>query len=114
MRKIVIEKTIFGIPDLKIEEGKIYCDCQVGKQTNISHNIVQHFTTTPILELLHMDLMRPMHVKSLGGKYMSLFMMIISLNTPRLNLFVRSMLPLLYLKLFSITYNVKREKKFAI
>lgn len=27
MRKIIVEKDIVGIPDLKIEKGKVYGDC---------------------------------------------------------------------------------------
>ena len=34
----------------------------------MSHQKVQHLTTTKVLELLHMDLMGPMQVESLGGK----------------------------------------------
>ena len=30
--------------------------------------MVQHLTTSRVLELLHMDLMGPMQVESLGGK----------------------------------------------
>ena len=32
------------------------------------HKKLQHLTTTKVLELLHMDLMGPMQVESLGGK----------------------------------------------
>lgn len=35
MRKIVSEKDIIGLPDLKIEEGKIYGECPIEKQTNM-------------------------------------------------------------------------------
>lgn len=31
---------------IKIQEGKIYDDSQVGKQMKMSHNNVQHLTTT--------------------------------------------------------------------
>ena len=34
----------------------------------MSHKKLQHLTTTKVLELLHMDLMGPMQVESLGGK----------------------------------------------
>lgn len=42
--------------------------CWVGKQIKMSHKKFQHFTTTCVLELIHMDLMGPMQVESLGGK----------------------------------------------
>ncbi|MCI83647.1 gag-pol polyprotein, partial [Trifolium medium] len=32
------------------------------------HQTLQHLTTSRVLELLHMDLMGPMQVESLGGK----------------------------------------------
>ena len=34
----------------------------------MSHKKLQHLTTTIVLELLHVDLMGPMQVESLGGK----------------------------------------------
>ena len=40
----------------------------MGKQTQKPHNMVQHSSTTRVLELLHKDLMGPMQVESLGGK----------------------------------------------
>lgn len=46
--------------------------CQKGKQVRSSHPVVtsteQPFTTHASLELLHMDLMGPVEVESLGGK----------------------------------------------
>jgi hypothetical protein len=54
------------LPSLKIEEGRICGECQIGKQTKISR--VQYLTTTRNLKLLHIDLIRPMQVESLGGK----------------------------------------------
>ncbi|GAU28621.1 hypothetical protein TSUD_55650 [Trifolium subterraneum] len=53
---------------LSIEEGSICGECQVGKQTKMSHPRLEHQATTKVLELLHMDLMGPMQVESLGGK----------------------------------------------
>jgi hypothetical protein len=34
----------------------------------MSHPMLKHQTTSKVLELLHMDLMGPMQVESLGGK----------------------------------------------
>ena len=34
----------------------------------MAHKLVQHTTTLRVLELLHMDLMGPMQVESMGGK----------------------------------------------
>ena len=56
------------MPELKIKEGRICGQCQVGKQVCASHKKVDFLTTSRVLELLHMDLMDPMQVESLGGR----------------------------------------------
>ena len=53
---------------MKIDLEKVCRPCQIEKQILMSHKMVQHLSTTRVLELLHMDLMGPMQVKSLGGK----------------------------------------------
>lgn len=68
MNRIVSEETIKGLPKLKIEEGKLYGECQIGKKTKIPHKKLQLRATIKVLELLHMDLMGPMQVECLGGK----------------------------------------------
>lgn len=68
MRKIIPEDAIRGLSKLKIEEGKVYGEFQIGKQNKMSHKKLQHLATTKVLELLHMYLMGPMQVESLGGK----------------------------------------------
>ena len=68
MKKIIDKGAVRGIPNLKIEEGRICGECQIGKQVKMSHQKLQHQTTSRVLELLHMDLMGPMQVESLGGK----------------------------------------------
>jgi hypothetical protein len=68
MKMIIFVEAIRGIPNLKIDEGKVCGECQIGKQTRMSHQKLRHDTTTKVLELLHMDLMGPMQVESLGGK----------------------------------------------
>ncbi|MCI18721.1 gag-pol polyprotein, partial [Trifolium medium] len=68
MKKAITEEAIRGLPKLKIEEGNIYGECQIGKQTKTSHQKLQHLATAKVLELLHMDLMGPMQVESLRGK----------------------------------------------
>ena len=62
-KKIISEEAIRDLPKLKIEEGKIYGDFQIGKHTKMSHKKLQHLTTSKVLELLHIDLMRPMQVE---------------------------------------------------
>ena len=66
MKKVLTSEAVRGIPKLKIDEERICGECQVGKQTRMSHKKLQHLTTTSrVLELLHLDLMRPMQVESL-------------------------------------------------
>lgn len=60
MKKIMSKEAIRGIPRLRIEEGKICGECQIGKKTKMSHPKLQHQTTSKVLELLHMDLIWPM------------------------------------------------------
>jgi len=64
---IYISIIFLGIK-LKIVEGDICGECQIGKQTRMSHPRLEHQVTSKILELLHMDLMGPMQVESIGGK----------------------------------------------
>ena len=53
-------EAVKGIPRLKIDEGRVCGECQVGKKTRMSHPKTRHLTTSKVLELLHMDLMGPM------------------------------------------------------
>ncbi|PNY01125.1 putative LRR receptor-like protein kinase, partial [Trifolium pratense] len=65
--KAIAEEAIRGLPKLRIEEGIICGECQIGNQTKVGHPRIQHQTTSRALELLHMDLMGPMQTESLGG-----------------------------------------------
>ena len=53
---------------MKIDLEKVCELCQIKKQIWMSHMMMQHPSTTRVLELLHMDLMGPMQVENLGGK----------------------------------------------
>ncbi|CAJ2644227.1 unnamed protein product [Trifolium pratense] len=68
LKKVIAEEAIRGNPKLKIEEGTICGECQIGKQTMVAHSRVQHPVTSRALELLHIDLMAPVQTESLGGK----------------------------------------------
>ncbi|XP_073061940.1 uncharacterized protein [Primulina eburnea] len=57
-----------GMPNLSSGIPYVCGDCQKGKQTHVSHPVLSTPGTTRCLELLHMDLMGPMEVESLGGK----------------------------------------------
>jgi hypothetical protein len=68
MKKALSSEAIRGLPDLEIIEGSICGECQIGKHTRMSHPRLEHQVTSKVLELLHMDLMGPMQVESIGGK----------------------------------------------
>ncbi|KAA0056418.1 gag-pol polyprotein [Cucumis melo var. makuwa] len=70
--KIIKNEAVVGIPSLDIN-GKFFCgDCQVGKQTKTSYRRLKECYTIRVLELLHLDLMGPMQIRSLGGKNLCL------------------------------------------
>jgi hypothetical protein len=68
MKKALPLDAIRGPPDLKNFKDNICGECQIGKQTRMSHPKLEHQVTSKVLELLHMDLMGPMQVESIGGK----------------------------------------------
>jgi len=45
MKKIMLEEANKGLPKLKIEEGKVCGECQIGKQIKMSHPKLQNQTT---------------------------------------------------------------------
>lgn len=60
-----------GMPNLSFGIPFVCGACQKGKQTRVAHQMLPTFGTTRCLELLHMDLIGPMEVESLGGKKFS-------------------------------------------
>ena len=68
MRTIIFEDAIKRLLKLKIEEGTIYGECQIGKRAKMSHKKLRHLTTLKVLELLHMDLTGLMPVERLVRK----------------------------------------------
>ncbi|XP_073051200.1 uncharacterized protein [Primulina eburnea] len=61
-------EAVRGMPNLSSDNTYVCGSCQKGKQTRVAHPVLQHFGTTRCLEILHMDLMGPIEVESLGGK----------------------------------------------
>ena len=61
-------EAVIGLPKFgKIEKN--FCGpCQLGKQTKSSHPKVNVIATSRPLELLHVDLMGPIRIESMGGK----------------------------------------------
>jgi hypothetical protein len=68
MKRAIFAGATKGLPNLNIEEGKICGECQIGKQTRMSHQKLEHQVTPKALELLHIDLMGSMQVESIGGR----------------------------------------------
>ncbi|CAM8963089.1 unnamed protein product [Rhodiola kirilowii] len=62
------ERLLEGIPNIRGDMQIICGDCQAGKQTRAVHKKVDRIYTKRPLELLHMDLMGPMQVESIGRK----------------------------------------------
>jgi len=60
IKKAISLEAIRGIPKMEITEGSIRGECQVGKQTRISHPRLEHQGTSKVLELFHIDLMGPL------------------------------------------------------
>lgn len=67
-RKVISVDVVLGIPSLFWKVDKVCGDCQADKQIGFTHRKVSECSTERVLELLHMDLMGPMQVESLGGK----------------------------------------------
>ncbi|XP_075498847.1 uncharacterized protein LOC142537177 [Primulina tabacum] len=57
-----------GMPNISSGISYVCGDCQKRKQTRVSHPVLPTSGTTCCLKLLHMDLMGPMEVESIGGK----------------------------------------------
>ena len=57
---------------MKVDSKKVCRPCQIKKQIQKSHKMVQHLSTTRVLELLYIDLMGPMQVERVMLSYVSL------------------------------------------
>ena len=61
-------EAVEGLPKFGKVKKTICGACQIGKQTKASHQKVNVIATSRCLELLHVDLMGPTRIESLGGK----------------------------------------------
>ena len=61
-------EAVEGLPKFGKVEKTICGACQMGKQTKASHHKVNVIATSCCLEFLHVDLMGPTRIESLGGK----------------------------------------------
>ena len=68
LEKISKCDAVVGLPKFKKIDKCICGPCQIGKQIRSKHLYVASVQTSRPLELLHIDLMGPARVQSLGGK----------------------------------------------
>ena len=61
-------EAVVGLPKFRKVEKTICGACQMGKQTKVNHQKVNVISTSCCLELLHVDLMGPTRMESLGRK----------------------------------------------
>ncbi|XP_057802878.1 uncharacterized protein LOC131018175 [Salvia miltiorrhiza] len=65
-------EAVRGLPKITQKEKEVCESCQKGKQIHATHRATQqaeqHFGTTRCFELIHMDLVGPVGVESIGGK----------------------------------------------
>ena len=66
--KVSILEAMIGLPKFGKIEKYICGPCQLGKQTKLAHSKVNVVATSRPLELLHVDLMGPTRIESMGGK----------------------------------------------
>ena len=68
LEKISKCDTVVGLTKFEKIDKCICGPCQIGKQVKSKHQSVASVQTSKPLELLHIDLMGPARVQSLGGK----------------------------------------------
>ena len=65
---VIKHESVLGIPKLSRISNVVYGPCQLGKQMKAKYPSTQTSVTSRPLELLHLDLMGPTRMESLGGK----------------------------------------------
>lgn len=68
LRKIINIGVVRRVPKVGKKPLEVCGPCQIEKHKKVLHKVMQQISTTRALELLHMDLMGPMQVESIGGK----------------------------------------------
>ena len=69
LKKLSNAGAVRGLPKISKQISDVCGPCQHSKQLKTTHKVVQHTSTSKVLELLHMDLMGPMQVESIVGKW---------------------------------------------
>ncbi|KAG9446383.1 hypothetical protein H6P81_012511 [Aristolochia fimbriata] len=68
LQNLIRLNAVRGLPKLSGKTSFVCKGCMEGKQPRTSHPSVPYVTTSLPLELLHMDLMGPVHTPSIAGK----------------------------------------------
>ena len=68
LMKLSSTGAVRGLPKISNSSKLICGDCAKGKQTHAVHKLSEQLSTNKCLELIHMDLMGPTEVESIGGK----------------------------------------------
>jgi hypothetical protein len=58
-----------GLSLLKFESNLVYAPCHYGKMIATSHSLINIVMTEQLRQLLHMDIVGPSQVRSMGGKW---------------------------------------------
>jgi len=69
---------IISLPKIKFQKDKLCTACQKGKQVKSSFHSKNVISTSKPLELLHMDFFGPSRIKSFGGNYYALLLLMIT------------------------------------
>lgn len=68
VKNLVKHELVRGLPKLQKTPNNVCGPCQLVKKIKTSHKKFDSLTTKRSFELLHMDLMGPTKVESIGGK----------------------------------------------
>ncbi|XP_057790951.1 uncharacterized protein LOC131008067 [Salvia miltiorrhiza] len=68
LQKLIANDVIRGLPKFVIKRDVVCQPCQKGQQLRTAYPMLSTCNTTRCFELLHMNLMSPIEVESLGGK----------------------------------------------
>ena len=68
LKKLSDAGSIHGLPKIGKQISGVCGPCQYGKQLKTTHKVVQHTSTSKVVELLHINLIGPMQVESIADK----------------------------------------------
>lgn len=72
LNKLISKELVIGLPKMKFKKDGLCDVCQKGKQTKASFKPINIVSSERPLQLLHMDLLGPSRIKSLGDNFYAL------------------------------------------